>query len=224
MRINPERFAAAFAVLALGTAAPAFPQAKKLYCWDEKGTRVCGDALPASAVNGAREEFSAKTGQRTAEVARALTPEEEAAAAADAQRKAAQAAADETRRRTEQAMLTSYASEDDLRRVFNERVGLIDNNIKTARFNASSMRDALVTALQGAAERELNGKPVPAQMAADIRRRHAELQQQLRLQAEFERNRVELDAEIAQILQRYREIKGIATPAAAASSAAPARR
>ena len=33
--------------------------AKKLYCWNENGHRVCSDALPAEAVNRARDEISA---------------------------------------------------------------------------------------------------------------------------------------------------------------------
>lgn len=221
MPMNPYRHAAGFVLLALAAGFPAHaqkqaPPAKKLYCWDEKGTRVCGDALPADAVNRAREEFNARTGTRTAEVQRALTSEELAAAAVDAERKRADAAAAETRRRTEQALLTSYASEDELRRVFTDRTGIVENNIETARFNIASLRDGLVTLLQTAAERELSGKPVPPKIDADIRARHAELQQQLRLQTEYQRQRVELDGEIAQILQRYRELKGIAAPAAAA--------
>ncbi|MBZ0087764.1 MAG: hypothetical protein K8F33_06675 [Thermomonas sp.] len=38
------------------------PPPKKIYCWDEGGRRVCGDALPASAANSARTEFNARTG------------------------------------------------------------------------------------------------------------------------------------------------------------------
>ena len=37
--------------------------AKKLYCWNENGQRVCSDALPADAVNVARDEISAASGE-----------------------------------------------------------------------------------------------------------------------------------------------------------------
>lgn len=201
---------------------PTSPPAKKLYCWDENGTRVCGDALPADAVNRAREEFNARTGTRTAEVQRVQTAEERAAAAIAAEQKRADDAAAETRRRTEQALLNSYATEDELRRVFNDRTGIVQNNVETARFNIASLRDGLVTLLQSAAERELSGKPVPAQLSADIRARHAELLQQLRLEGVYARQRVELHAEIEQVMARYREMKGIAPPAAPATTAPPA--
>ena len=59
-----------------------------------------------------------------------------------------------------------------------------------------------------------------------IASRHRELQRQRLLQASFERQRVELDTEIADILRRYRELKGIdAVPAdpAATVASAPAK-
>ena len=89
--------------MAQGGTKPATP-AKKLYCWNENGQRVCSDALPADAVNRARDEISAKSGLRTAEVERALTDEERAQLAeVEIQRKVDQATAD-TRRRTDQAL------------------------------------------------------------------------------------------------------------------------
>lgn len=188
---------------------------KKLYCWNENGQRVCSDALPADAVNRAREEINAKSGMRTAEVARALNEEERAQAASDEQQRQVDQAAADTRRRTEQAMLMSYQSEDDLRRVFNERTGIVDNSIRTARYNVTSLREGLVSLLQTAGDRELDGKPVVPAMADNIRSRHRELLRQRQLQASFERQRAELDVEIADITRRYRELKGIeAVPAA----------
>lgn len=197
------------------------PAEKKLYCWEENGTRVCGDALPAEAVNKARVEFNAKSGMRTGEVQRAMTEEERAVAAEDAERQRADAAAVETRRRTERAMLTSYATEADLRRVFDERVALLDNSVDTAKYNIAGLREGLVTLLQGAAEKELAGHKIKPETTADIRKRHTELLRLQRLQADFERRRKELDGEIAETMQRYREIKGIAEPAASVVATTP---
>ncbi|MBN8798774.1 MAG: hypothetical protein J0H45_05375, partial [Stenotrophomonas nitritireducens] len=106
---------------------------------------------------------------------------------ADAELAAAQAqvdaAAAETRKRTEQAMLSTYGSEDALRRVFNERAAIVDNNIKTAIYNVGSLREALATQLSVAGDRELAGQKVTDKQAQDIRQRHTELLAQLRLQA-----------------------------------------
>jgi hypothetical protein len=156
---------------------------------------------------------------RTAEVEGALTEEERAlAASAEVQRRVDQAAA-ETRRRTDQAMLLSYQTEDELRRVFNERTGIVDNSIRTARYNVASLREGLVSLLQTAGDRELADKPVNPEIAANIRRRHSELLRQRQLQSSFETQRKELDVEIAEITKRYRQMKGIGEVAEAVSGA-----
>lgn len=188
---------------------------KKLYCWDQNGQRVCSDTLPQDAVNRARDEFNAKSGLRSAEVDRALTVEERASLAAEAAQSRLDDAAEQTRKRTDQAMLMSYQSEDDLRRVFTERTAILDNNVATARYNVASLRDGLVTLLRTAGERELGGQKVPEKLATEIRQRHNELLWQQRLQVSFEKQRADLDGEVSDTLRRYRDLKGSpATPPA----------
>ncbi len=222
--MRPKSSATIITALMLLAAVPALAQnkpadtGKKLYCWDEGGKRTCSDTLPPEAVNNAREEFNARSGLRSAEVQRALTAEEQAdAALADAQAQV-DAAAVETRKRTEQAMLSTYGSEDALRRVFSERAAIVDNNIKTAAYNVASLRNALATQLQAAGNKELSGQKVSEKQDADIRQRHGELQAQLRLQAAFEHQRKTLEVEINETLARYRVLKGI-VPADGGASA-----
>ncbi|MCD9088726.1 hypothetical protein [Stenotrophomonas sp. SY1] len=195
---------------------------KKLYCWNQGNERICSDTLPAEAVNSAREEFNARSGLRSAEVQRALSAEERADAALAAAQAQVDAAAVETRKRTEQAMLSTYGSEDALRRVFTERTAIVDNNIKTARYNVASLREALATQLLSAGNKELAGQKVPDKHAQEIRQRHNELLAQLRLQAAFEQQRQTLEVEIGETLTRYRVLKGIVpaadVPAAPAST------
>ncbi|KQN95636.1 MULTISPECIES: hypothetical protein [Stenotrophomonas] len=227
MRPNPSTAVAGMLLALAALAAPALAQnkpadtGKKLYCWDNaRGERTCSDTLPPEAVNSARQEFNARSGLRGAEVQRALTAEERADAELAAAQAQVDAAAAETRRRTEQAMLSTYGSEDALRRVFNERAAIVDNNIKTAIYNVGSLREALATQLSVAGDRELAGQKVADKQAGDIRQRHTELLAQLRLQAAFEQQRKALDVEIAETLARYRELKGIAAPADAAGAPA----
>ncbi len=201
---------AVLAAMAMPANASAPTVNKKLYCWDQGGQRICSDTLPPEAVNAARDEFNARSGLRSAEVERALTAEERAAAAVAEAQERADRAAEETRRRTEQAMLVTYQNEDALRRVFNERIGIIDNNIQTARYNVASLREALVAQLRNAGDRELAGQKVADKQAEDITLRHSELLAQQRQQRSFEQQRVALDAEIEETLQRYRLLKGIA--------------
>jgi len=186
-------------------------KAKKLYCWNKGSERICSDTLPQEAINNAREEFSATSGLRRGEVERTLTEEERAEAAVAAAQRQLDLAAEQTRERTEQAMLSTYENENDLRRVFVERTGIIDNNVQTARYNVASLRDALVSLLGSAGDRELAGQPVAEKQAASIRQRHTELVAQLRMQTSFEQQRRALDVEIEETLQRYRLLKGAGT-------------
>lgn len=203
--------------LAAGLVLPAAAQdkgaaKKKLYCWTQNGQRTCADSLPPEAMAAAREEISVDSGMRTGEVQRALSDDERAAQAEAEALRRTEALAAETRRQTDQAMLTSFQTEEELRRVFTERVSLVDNSINTSRYNVTSLREGLVTLLRSAGERELSGKPVPEKIATDIRVRHAQLRYHTALQASFERQRAELDTEIEQILQRYRELKASDAP------------
>ena len=59
------RLLATTLLLALASGADAQDKGKKLYCWNENGRKVCGDALPATAVDSARTEISAKSGLPT---------------------------------------------------------------------------------------------------------------------------------------------------------------
>ena len=226
--IHHTRRATRLAMLAAGLILPALAFAqdkpaanKKLYCWNKNGQRICADSLPPEALAAAREEISISSGMRTGQVQGALTDEERAAQAeAEAQRRT-EALALETRRRTDQAMLTSFQSEEELRRVFAERVNLVDNSIQTARYNVASLREGLVTLLRTAGERELGGNPVPDKLAEDIRIRHAQLLFHTLLQGSFERQRAELDVEIDEIMRRYRELKANDAPGARVAADLP---
>jgi hypothetical protein len=210
----------ATALLALAGTAGAQQKTKKLYCWDDHGHKVCGDALPAEASGNRREEFSAKSGRRVGEVAASLTPEERAAATEAAKAAAAQAQTDAARARREMAMAESYATETDLRKAFQERIDLLDETLKASELGVTGLRQSLVGLLRQAGELELAGKPVPAVTARNITTQHAELRRRERILAQQRLDRARLDAELAAVLQRYREIKSPATAAPATSAAA----
>jgi hypothetical protein len=88
--------------------------------------------------------------------------------ALDAAQQADTAAAD-TRRRTEQAMLTSYQSEDELRRVFTERAAMLDNNVRTARYNVASLRAGLTGQLGSAGDQNWPDARCPTSCATASR-------------------------------------------------------
>jgi len=189
-------------------AMPLSAQQKMLHCWqNEKGVRTCSDTLPASVVNQAHSQLSL-SGTTKVVIDKALTPEEQAAAALEIAQQEAEKAAAITRQRTDRAMLMTYASEDQLRRVFNERVNLADNNIQTAGYNVLSLRDALSSQLFAISDIELAGRPINAEKLDRIREHHAELLAQLHLKNAFEEQRKALEVEIEETLMHYRRLKG----------------
>ena len=201
----------AIAALVVAGAVHAAPQGKKLYCWEEGGRTICGDALPADAADNARTEFSAKTGRQVGEVARALTDEERAALDAERERAALDAKEEADRARRELAMVESYATEDELRRAFRNRTTLMDDKVQASRIAIDNLRQGLVTRLRAASELELAGKPVAADLAAAIATQHETLRGQRDLLARQQRERAALDLELASAVERSRELTGVET-------------
>lgn len=195
---------------------------KKIYCWNEGGKKVCGDALPANAADSARTEISAKSGLRTGQVARALTDAErsDAALAADAARREAEAEAMVMRR--DLAMVESYLTEADLRRAYGERTELLDETLKASTLGLSNLRLSLLSLLRQAGDKELGGEPVPPRLANSIRSQHDELLRQQQILALQQKDRAALDAELNDAVARYRALKAPAAEAAPATPATPA--
>lgn len=180
---------------------------RKVYCWNEGGRRVCGDALPASAVNAERTEINTRNNMTTAHVGRALTAEERLTAEAAAQQARLDAEAAAARRRSELAMVESYATETELRRAYGERIVLVEEALKTSRMGIDNLRTSLLALLRQASERELQGQAVAKRTLDTIRSQHADLQRQ---QAILDQQRIEqaaLDGDLQAALTRYREIK-----------------
>ena len=176
-------FAALAIALSAQAAKPTKPKKgptvpKKIYCWDEKGTRVCGDALPASAVNNARTEINGQTGLATRQVDRVLTPEEQAAAALAAQQALAQQQQQAELLQHQQQLVMAYANEAELNRAYDEKEAAAKKVMGETSKNISSLRGALIQKLEYATESEMGKKSVSAKSAQSI----LDLHQQVRLQ------------------------------------------
>lgn len=204
-----SRIIVALALLALATSTGAQNKAggKKLYCWNQNGQRTCGDTLPPGATDLARTEISVKSGLATGTVARALTAEERAAAVVAAQQAEVDAAAEAASQRRDMAMIESYVTEADLRRAYNERIILLDLAIKASLLGETNLRASLVSQLNQASGIELDGKPVPPATLAHIRNQHSELRRQQRILERQRRDRIDLDGELEEAVDRYRKLK-----------------
>lgn len=202
----------AISMAALALSAPSWAQRsgspdRRVYCWEEDGRRICGDALPASAVDAPRTEFNARTGLPRAEVGRALSAEERAEAASAARAAAEAAEAEAARRRRDLAMVESYATEADLERAYGERIMLIDESVKTSRMGVANLRASLLALLRQANELELQQKPVRKALADGILAQHADLLRQQAILEQQQAERGHLDQDLRDALERYRALK-----------------
>lgn len=198
---------------------------KKLYRWVDKDGKVqISDQLPPEAVNQARTEINSKGSSTTSgKVERALTAEERAALAQQASADAEAKKIADQQKRVEDAMLINYATEDDLRRTYKERIDLLQQTIESTDISIKSIRGSLTGMLTQASESELAKRPVDPERIKQIQDMHAELLKQHAAQLSSHDDVKTMENEFAAVLARYRELRsGSATTTPAASSGAPA--
>jgi len=181
--------------------------AKKIYCWNEDGRKVCGDALPADAADAARTEISARTGMTMRSVERAPTADERVAAAETRRQAMLEAEAEAAAKRRDLAMVESYATEADLRRAYGERITLVEESLKTSRLGLVNQRASLLSLLRQAADQELQAKPVARALAENIQRQHGDLLRQQAILEQQVHDRASLGSDLEQALERYRALK-----------------
>lgn len=131
---------------------------KKIYCWDEKGVRRCGDVLPAEVVDQARTERSSKTGTITREVARPLTPEEIATQKIQDETAAREAEMAQQNQRRTDVLLSTYPTENELLQSFNEREKELLSAIATMEKSQAPLKKDLVNKLAILGDLELSNK------------------------------------------------------------------
>lgn len=213
---------AAFAILAASLAGSALAQdkvEKKLYCWNEGGRKVCGDALPASAVNSARTELSAKTGLPRAEIGRALTAEEQAAQRAQSLQEQLAADARAAQARADLALADSYDSEQALKRAYQIRYDLIDESLKTSQMAINNQRNGLVRLLQAAADLEMKGQTIDKQLAENIQKQRSAFVDAQATHQQQQIGKLQLDKQLVEALARWRHARGLDQPASEPASA-----
>jgi hypothetical protein len=209
------------AVLAAGSAGAQQEKAKKLYRWvDKEGKVQFSDTLPPEAVDQARTEINAESGIATASLERALTPEERAAKQALDAATATATKEAERIKQTEEAMIASFQNEDELKRSFKIRTELLQQTLDAIEAGIGSQRASLASLLADASEAELGGKAVNAKQASSIRELHVEMAKQQQMLVLKQGELVDLDKELARLVERFRTIKDAgATPAPAPAPA-----
>lgn len=195
---------------------------KKLYRWVDKDGKVqFSDSLPPEAVDQARTEINAESGRATAEVDRALTPEERAARERELAEIARREKEEETRRRTEEAMIASFQTEDELRRSFGARVELLKQTVEAIEAGIGGQRTSLASLLAEASEAELAGRTITPKQSRAITELHREMGRQQQMLIVREAELQQLDRDLERMVERFRELKQREAGPAPTDAAAP---
>jgi hypothetical protein len=209
---------AVFVLAALAPLAGAQQRAeaeKKLYRWtDSTGKVHYTDALPPEVVNQARAELSARTGLVRAELDRALTAEERQALEAQLAAESAARTRAENSRRAEEAKVSAFRTEEDLRKSYSTRQAMIDDTLASLEAAIASQRSSLHQQLGVAGDAELAGRPVPERVVATINelRREVYNQEQARLERAAEKQVINEELERLVALLKERQERGLVPP------------
>jgi len=179
--------------------------AAKMYKWvDDKGNVYYSDRVPPDQVKQGRQQLNAQ-GVAVEQVQRARTPEEIAAAKAKAAEAArVQAEADKIKR-ADDALLNSYAEEGDLKRNFDARVELLEQQIQSAEADIKIRQNNLDALVAVAARDEQSGKKVAPAVTTMIDDSRKVIEQQRALIVEKTKDRSGAQANYDEQLRLYRE-------------------
>lgn len=208
---------AALALVVAGVAvAQAAQSERRLYRWTDANGKVhYTDALPPEVVDKARQELSAQTGLVREAVDRALTAEERRAAEAQAAAEAVQRTRIENTRRADEAKVSSFRSEEELRAAYAERASIIDGTLASLQAAIDAQRESLMQQLAVAGDAELAARAVPERTASiigELRREIINQEQAVVLRA-AEKQALQEELERLVVLFHEREARGLVPPA-----------
>jgi hypothetical protein len=194
-------------LLVLATLALAGPaHAQKIYkCKNEKGEIYYSQAYDPARCGGGGAQLN-NQGVAVRQIPRVKSAEEIAA-----EQKAAAEKAEADRIAAEQAesdriLLTAYGNEDELKRVHDQQMQMIDTAVETAKLQLANQQRSLADLLSVAAESERAKKPVPENIAASISTVRRQIEDQNATITRKEAERVTATAEFEAKIARYRKL------------------
>lgn len=209
MRFSPSRHLLALGLLVpLACASAASQQADhNRYKWRDAGGNLhYGDALPADAATLGYDIVNPR-GLVVKHVERAKTSAELAAA------KAAEAAAQAERNRADAVaradtqLLSGYPQESDLKRVQQQQLDMLDQQVGAAKISLRNQEQTLADLLGRAADAERSNKKLPEAQARQLATVRKQVDDQRLAVERRENERKQADAKFLAETQRYRELK-----------------
>lgn len=199
-----KRVVPLLALAALALAAPA--QAQKIYkCKNEKGELYYSQAYDPVRCAGGGAQMN-NQGVAVRQLDRVKTPEERAADEAAARQRAEAERIAAEQREADRILLTAYANEDELKRVHDQQMEMIDTAVATAKLQLENQQRSLADLLAVAAESERAKKPVPENIANSIGTVRRQIEEQNAMITRKDAERVTATAEFEARLERYRKL------------------
>lgn len=177
---------------------------KKLYKWTDKDGGVhYSDQIPPEAKEYARERFSDQ-GVAVERTDRALTPEELAAQKAAQDKAEADARQAEEIRKSDEALINSYASEEDLTRAYQQRLDLLGQTIEARHIEIGAREQSLQTLVAQAAEMERGGRAVSDALKQMIASERVEIDRQKAFLVKKEAEKITAKTDYDRDVARYK--------------------
>jgi hypothetical protein len=178
---------------------------KPVYKWvDEKGVVHYGDSVPAQYSKQERRILN----DQGVEIGRLEAERSEAQRVEDEIRRQALASA----RQRDQILLTTYVSAEQIEQLRDQRLDLIDGQLKVSRQYLDTLHKRLEV-LQSQAQfyspysSNSGAQAMPDQLAEDLVRTLNEIRMQERVLTSKNKEQTELRAQFQSDLERYRELK-----------------
>lgn len=177
---------------------------KKLYKWtDQQGNVHYSDQIPPEAKEYARERLSDQ-GVAVERTDRAKTPEELAAEKAAVDKAEAEAKLAEDQRKADEALVNSYASEEDLTRAYKQRLDLLGQTIDARNIEIAAREQSLQTLVAQAAEMERSGRTVSDALKQMIASERVEIDRQKAFLVKKEAEKITAKSDYDRDMARYK--------------------
>lgn len=196
--------------LSLCVAAPTWA-AKQMYKWvDAQGKVHYGDTIPPEYAKQGNKEMT-KSGRVIKETAAAATPEQIRAREAEEAKEKEEKQKAEEQKRKDKALLGSYTTVGEIDLAEKRNLEAVDLQIKSNELRIRSVQGRLDGLKQQEERITARKRPVPPDLAADIKQTEAEISHLRDNIAELGEEKDKLRARYAADRQRYQELKGLAT-------------
>jgi hypothetical protein len=218
LRPTPRLFSVLLALLVAASASPA--GAQRVFKWvDEQGNVHYADTVPPKDQEQERTQLD-KRGLTVKRIEAAKTAEEVAREQELKRLREEQAKVESEQRASDQVLLRTFRSDDDILMARDGKVAAIDTLIEVTRGSIGRLKEQLADMQRAAADLERQGKPVPRRQIDDMEAVRRQIGDNYSAIVTNEESRKAIIERYEADLRRFRHLR---TPETAGGSFAPAK-